>query len=344
MKILLVEDEPMIRRGLCALLQKIELEGEEEKEILEAQNGREAEELLKHHIFDLVFTDIEMPDLDGLALIERWVNHSPYTNWVIISGYDEFHYAQRAISFGVKEYLLKPVTKKKMEETMIRLLASQKKNQFIGADEVEKVLQGLEERVWLIDREAVQRFLNQWFHDIAERNLDLKYYCNLLNHMLDMLLHRLNEKGSQLSEWPLKRMDIHGVNDPNSAFLSNCVELIKIIENKRKGNEKDPIEVAKKFILENLESDVSLEKVAKKLGLNPSYFSQLFKQETSETFVRFRMRARMERAKELLLQSDIRIIDIPSRIGSNDHPHFTKTFKKYTGCSPSEYRAKMGVE
>lgn len=102
--------------------------------------------------------------------------------------------------------------------------------------------------------------------------------------------------------------------------------------------------MAKKFILENLESDVSLEKVAKKLGLNPSYFSQLFKQETSETFVRFRMRARMERAKELLLQSDIRIIDIPSRIGSNDHPHFTKTFKKYTGCSPSEYRAKMGVE
>lgn len=87
-----------------------------------------------------------------------------------------------------------------------------------------------------------------------------------------------------------------------------------------------------------------MDEVAQKLGLNASYFSQLFKKETGETFVKFRIRLRMEKAKELLLRNDIRVIDIPGMIGLNDHPHFTKTFKKYTGQTPSEYRVEMGID
>ncbi len=120
--------------------------------------------------------------------------------------------------------------------------------------------------------------------------------------------------------------------------------MIEMIEQKRKGNEIDPIEMAKNYICHHIDQDISLDEVAHKLGLNPSYFSQLFKKETGETFVKYRIRLRMERAKELLLQKDVKVIDIPFLIGLNDHPHFTKTFKKYTGQTPSSFRRKMGVD
>ena len=105
----------------------------------------------------------------------------------------------------------------------------------------------------------------------------------------------------------------------------------------------DPIEIAKKYILEHIEKDISLEDVANKLGFNSSYFSQIFKRKTGKTFVKYRTNLRMERAKEILLRQDVRIIDIPFMIGLNDHPHFTKTFKEHTGYTPSGYRRKMGI-
>ena len=104
---------------------------------------------------------------------------------------------------------------------------------------------------------------------------------------------------------------------------------------KRKGKLKDPVEEAKQYIETHLAEEVSLEEVAGRIGLNASYFSQLFKQSTQETFVQYRTRRRMEKAKKLLAQPHYRITDISGEVGYADHPHFTKTFKKHTGLLPS---------
>ncbi|MCT8139253.1 response regulator [Anaerobacillus sp. CMMVII] len=346
MRILVVEDEPLIRRGLVRLLSQIEVEGLEKLVITDVESAEEADQHLQEHEYDIIFTDIEMGEINGLSLIEKWQKPKLKTQWVIVSGYDKFEFAQKAITFGVKEYLLKPVTKKKLTDTLLNCLqnVSNSQKDFIGADKIEQVINKFEQAIWEINQGLLKEEFNQWEEMIEDKSISLDYYCELLSHMLEVLFHRLKNRGSQITQavqWDISKETMALAN---KQFLEKCHEMIKIIEQNRKGNEVDPIEVAKDYINKHIAQEVSLDEVANRLGLNSSYFSQLFKKETGETFVKYRIRLRMEFAKNLLLKKDIRVIDIPSLIGLNDHPHFTKTFKKYTGITPSEFRAKMGID
>ena len=115
-KLLLLDDEDVIRRGLKVIIQR---EGVKFSEIYEASDGREGAELIKKYQPDIVITDIRMPHLDGLELIDQvYKSNQKKPTFIIISGYDDFDYARRAIKFGVKEYLLKPIIK----EELIQLL------------------------------------------------------------------------------------------------------------------------------------------------------------------------------------------------------------------------------
>lgn len=77
--------------------------------VCSARNGKEALEYLTQHSADVLFTDINMPVLNGLGLIEQTRQLDPRLTSVIISGYSEFEYARQAIRLGVKNYLLKPI-------------------------------------------------------------------------------------------------------------------------------------------------------------------------------------------------------------------------------------------
>lgn len=74
-----------------------------------AQTGADAYELIKTHTPDLLVTDIKMPVLSGIDLIEKVRNHYPHTRFIITSGFSDFEYAKRAIHFQVNDYLLKPI-------------------------------------------------------------------------------------------------------------------------------------------------------------------------------------------------------------------------------------------
>lgn len=103
--ILIVDDEKIERQGIQFLLKQINVEWEME----EAANGRDALELLKQKRFDIMLTDVKMPFMDGLQLIEEAVKLDPEMKTVIFSGYGEFEYARKALSFRVVDYMLKPV-------------------------------------------------------------------------------------------------------------------------------------------------------------------------------------------------------------------------------------------
>ncbi|WP_413379191.1 helix-turn-helix domain-containing protein [Alkalihalobacillus sp. 1P02AB] len=345
MKILIIEDEPLIRKGLLKLLTQIKLEHFILTKLMECANAEEADYLLKEQRFDLIFTDIEMNEMNGLNLINKWKGKMNDTQWVIVSGYDRFDYAQQAIQFGVQEYLLKPVTKKKLSETIQRCLQNleEKNDDFIGPSQVEHFINSLETVIWDIDKKTLEVTYGEWLQQVEDKRIRIKYYNDLLTHILEVLYRRISNKGSRLFQSFHWQIDVETTKEANQTLYKKCLQLIHMIEQQRKGNELDPIEAAKQFIHKNLDQEVSLEEVAKKLGLNPSYFSHLFKKETGETFIAYRIRQRMELAKKLLLKKDVRVTDIPSLIGLNDHPHFTKTFKKYTGQTPSDYRIKMGI-
>lgn len=107
MKIAIVEDEYVIRKGLSKILKKISSEYEI---VGQAEDGIEGLELIKSKSPDLIITDIRMPKMDGLQLLQALRNDEIKVKAIVLSAYSEFEYAQKAISLGVSEYILKPIS------------------------------------------------------------------------------------------------------------------------------------------------------------------------------------------------------------------------------------------
>lgn len=117
--ILIVDDEKIERKGIQFLLKQIDVEWK----IEEAANGKEALELLKQKQFDIMLTDIKMPFMDGLQLIEEAVKLDSELKIVIFSGYGEFEYARRALALRVVDYMLKPVEPELFEKLMKKIIS-----------------------------------------------------------------------------------------------------------------------------------------------------------------------------------------------------------------------------
>jgi len=125
MRIIIVEDEARALRGMRNLIESID---EKYEIIASAQDGQKALELIISLKPDIVFTDIKMPFLNGVELIESVRKYGLNTRFVITTAYAEFEYAKKAITLGVTEYLLKPVTYDEMEQVLERLQNSMSGN------------------------------------------------------------------------------------------------------------------------------------------------------------------------------------------------------------------------
>ncbi|MEA4860507.1 Chemotaxis response regulator protein-glutamate methylesterase [bioreactor metagenome] len=116
--ILLVDDETAVRDGIRS---RTPWQTYNFEVIAEAGNGIEALELVEELHPDVVITDIRMPYLDGMELIQQIRSSHPATTLVILSGYDEFTYAQQAMRYEVSEYVLKPVSVEDLSKLLERL-------------------------------------------------------------------------------------------------------------------------------------------------------------------------------------------------------------------------------
>lgn len=117
-KILVVDDEPIIRSGLINVLSRADngfvVAGE-------AASGMQAMDLLPELAPDVIITDICMPTVNGLELIETAKSINPDLKVLIISGYDDFEYAQKALRLGVEDYILKPVQAGQLIDILTRV-------------------------------------------------------------------------------------------------------------------------------------------------------------------------------------------------------------------------------
>jgi len=99
-----------------------------------------------------------------------------------------------------------------------------------------------------------------------------------------------------------------------------------------------------KYIHENFAEPISLLQLCDYLGLNNCYFCVLFKNQTGMTFSQYLNKVRINESKKLLEITDDSIIDISLAVGFNNHNHFSATFKKLTGVTPSVYRSEFSAK
>ncbi len=119
--ILIVDDEPMICKGISSLLAR---SGLEIKETFTAYNGFDALDYLRLETIDLIITDIQMSGMNGIELIEAVFVENPTLPVIVLSAHGEFEYARHALRFGVKDYLVKPISPPQFLEVVRHVLTS----------------------------------------------------------------------------------------------------------------------------------------------------------------------------------------------------------------------------
>jgi two-component system response regulator YesN len=123
-------------------------------------------------------------------------------------------------------------------------------------------------------------------------------------------------------------------------IIEKLEKLFQSLEIKNKNI--DPISNILRYVHENYNDlELSLPKISKNTYLSPTYICKIFKDQTGTTINRYISEYRLEKAKDLLKDQNITINDISAKVGYSDGNYFTKTFKKETGLTPSEYRKKF---
>ncbi|MDG0813450.1 helix-turn-helix transcriptional regulator [Cohnella rhizosphaerae] len=133
-------------------------------------------------------------------------------------------------------------------------------------------------------------------------------------------------------------------NRTSEAFRHIAPLLFEWRQNAQTSHAHTAIAQVQEYLLSHLDGDLSLVRLAEVSRLNPSYLSRLFKQVTGVNLNVYIQEARMNKAIELLRESDFKVYEIARIAGFEYAPYFTKTFKKHFGFSPQEYRDRMASD
>ena len=140
MKIIIVEDEKSIRNGLVKMLPKLDPEYEV---VGSAKDGLEGYQRILAEQPDLVIMDIEMPEMNGLTMLEKLRKEGFTGKAVVLTAYSDFSYAKRAIELGIENYLLKPIKLEELKKTLGAVSASLR--QEAGTRKIQEKLLSLEQ-------------------------------------------------------------------------------------------------------------------------------------------------------------------------------------------------------
>lgn len=159
-QVLIADDEPIIREGIR---DAVDWEALGMEVAAEAEDGEEALELALSQPIDIMLVDMNMPFLDGIGLMKRMKEERPECRFVIITGHDEFAYAQEAIRLGVKDYILKPVN----ADHLIQVLSSVRdelNDHQIQENYLKKASEQIEKNIPLLR----ERFCLEWMHGLLD--------------------------------------------------------------------------------------------------------------------------------------------------------------------------------
>ncbi|MEG0712867.1 MAG: response regulator, partial [Niameybacter sp.] len=162
-KIVLVDDEEEIRKGIIRRIKWGELGF---SVVGEAENGLEALEVIEKTLPDLVVADIKMPFMDGIHLTVEIRDRFPTIKVIILSGFDDFEYAQEALKLGVIRYILKPINAMEIN-TLLREVKLLLDEEILSKSNLSTLKVAYKKSLPLLR----ERFLNQWIEGHTERRV-----------------------------------------------------------------------------------------------------------------------------------------------------------------------------
>ncbi|KRF10049.1 hypothetical protein ASG89_00425 [Paenibacillus sp. Soil766] len=482
--VLIVDDEPIVRQGLI----QFEWESYGFEAVHACNNGREALQWLNANQVELVVTDIKMPGMDGVELSGKIRELYPDTMVLLLTGYNEFTYAQQAIKNGVFDYLLKPASdddfeqvlskaykhlrdreeKKRMQETMtyhfllrnqvkdsqfsmetlnlarypehaFRLVLAYLPSERMEAEIADRLAQHkfvqLNKREWVMlatedemehisqafgnsgvelgisssqpnrndipaaYKEAglaltgkflcadqhvfhysdsaseekqllfvtdilkkimnwntriqgstdkqIKHFLSGIVEEIRVKGLAVPYIKQLMVSMVSVLEKELSmvpfflaEEWDRAKESFLNTVGTAQNLDVIEQNLCNgiCEFIEKLYHQNVQAKESAKLQEVLDYIHEHYPEVVSLDVISEVFRMHPANFSKWFKENKGNTFVDYLTKYRMDQAKQLLEQTDLKLTQIAEAVGFQDARYFGQVFKKQVDLTPGEYR------
>lgn len=409
MKIIVVDDDNIIRMGLTKMIEKID----ESYEVISSfQNGALTLEYLKNHSkeVDLVITDIKMPVMTGIELIENSIKEldkSPL--FLVLSGYDEFNYVRDTMKMGAFNYLLKPIKRdelkkilKEVDERINEIKSNDKiidksieilkkdffKNILFSSKELNKkvenpLLENLQlnenyqYKMIVLNKKVDSSILYDFIKGIMDVHKDIEYSSFGYNDSVYIIFYintKTNNNYNDIFEFIVNKSDcfielnisVYILDDTDKIWkLRDQSKLVKKMKenadeslNVKKyyltqderlkeilnsdlndvNNNITVIKLAKDYIINNYNKNISLKDVADEVYLSQNYLSELFKKEIGEGFYDFLSKYRIKKAKEVLLTTNLKVYEIAQMVGYNDSITFGRAFKKITGTTPNNFR------
>lgn len=356
-KVMIVDDEPYIRQGIQILINWAEYGFEI---CGEASNGKEAIELMNDRKVDLIITDIKMPEMSGIELIEYTMEHiSDKVRFILLSGYYEFEYAKKAIKYDVADYILKPI----QEEELIRALEDYKIQYkrwneergklplsekmvfdgYLSKDIMDDLIRAIEE----YDTEKIGRKLEvvyDYFKDIVDDPEIIKIN---LDYLLFNLVNLAKELKSEFDQEEINKIIIQSgynqiVASGNAAELKSfALEFATYLYQLRHHAFGGVLTEIEKEITENYMNNLSLKSLSEKYYINSAYLGQIFKKQYGISFKDYLNSYRIDRAAELLIRSDVMIYEVALAVGFNSTDYFISKFVEFKGSTPLQYKKQV---
>lgn len=393
-KVLIADDEDIICRGLAGMVSK----HPRLQVVATAEDGEIAFKKAQVEKPDLMFVDINMPFLNGLDFIRQIKEVLPEVVIIIVSGYDDFEYVQKALHLGVTDYLLKPI----MEEDFFDVLNKIVKK-LDSMDNSKRYMDWVEEQVEQNRLQIVNDFFDSWIKkELKAEQLEnemeyLKIHIPQPYQLTIIHIYKDYEKENNNEEWntelvlsescgivlkcfePYSEITYFQVDEGALAIISKAFSekqweqlsqklsmafeerLNAKIESAYQAEEKiydfpdaynHLIEIYKERIhysdavrqsiniinSQYSDNELSLQSVADSLFVSSSYLSRIFLRETGENFSTYLTRKRINEAKSMLENSNMKMYMIAQKVGYTSQHYFSNIFKKTMGISPADYR------
>lgn len=208
-------------------------------------------------------------------------------------------------------------------------------------------LSALTEYVIAGDEAGIEAELARFFETILYIPMPPPAYLRgmcayLLNDVSKQAVNLLQCDGSLIRQIPHKQLeDCPSVAELRQFLKNRLLETSAALREKRGNQIPQVIEEAQRYIRNNVLSRLRVEDVAASIYLSESYFAALFKKHTGITVREFILQCKIEKAKELLLQKHLSIFEIAETLEYSDYRSFSRAFKRFVGCSPTDYQQML---
>ncbi|MFC6333449.1 response regulator [Paenibacillus septentrionalis] len=339
--VMLVDDEPWNREIVKRFGAWEELNM---KIVCEADDGAEAIAYLQQHSLQLVITDMKMPGVDGGKLMEYIREHYPDMQLIVISGYDDFEYARKALRCNAVEYMLKPIDGAALNEALRKCREVLQQQQAVVDVSLVYVMDAYKRSIEQTFQKLQAEQLEQLFIQMEAKWVKQQLPASLRQQLMDELLRfaqELSEKHNlALAVQPKTDALLRLEWDELTAFFMQLLQ--QLIEQRKYKTKLNLLDV-KSYIEQHAKEPLMLEELAGVFFVSKEYLSKQFKQELGISVTDYIMQLRMEEARLKIEEGKLSIKEIAESIGYEDISYFYRVFRKYFGIAPGEMRKQHEV-